>query len=291
VPPVSDVAISIAFHGLAYAMVLYLISVGLSVTMGLMGFVNLAHGVFAGAGGYIMTRLVNAYGVPFPLAVIAAFIAVGAGSVVLERLLYRRLYGADELSQVLMSVGLIFMSVAIAKYLWGPLAQPMAPPPYLSGQLDLGFRSFPTYRSFLIVAGAVLVTLLWLGLERTRFGARIRAAVDNRRMAQSIGINTERLFTLTFALGSALAALGGALGADILAIDPGYALEHMVYFLIVVAVGGLGSIKGPFVAALLLGITDQACKSLLPQYGAFYIYALTLLLLLTRPQGLFGRTR
>lgn len=281
--------ISIAFHGLAYAMVLYLVSVGLSVTMGLMGFVNLAHGVFAAAGGYVMTRLMNGYGVPFPLAVVAAFVVVGAGSVVLERLLYRRLYGADELSQVLMSVGLIFMSVAAAKFLWGPLAQPMQPPSYLSGQLDLGFRSFPTYRSFLIVAGAVLVTLLWLGLERTRFGARIRAAVDNRRMAQSVGIDTNRLFTLTFALGSALAALGGALGAEILAIDPGYALEHLIYFLIVVSVGGLGSIRGPFFAALLLGVADTGFKYLLPEFGAFFIYALTLAILLVRPQGLFGR--
>ncbi|MGO8919914.1 MAG: branched-chain amino acid ABC transporter permease [Stellaceae bacterium] len=282
-------AVSIAFHGVAFAMVLYLISVGLSVTMGLMGFVNLAHGVFAVAGGYVMTRLINGYGVPFPLAVVAAFVTVGAGSIVLERLLYRRLYGSDELSQVLMSVGLIFMSVASAKFLWGPLAQPMTPPDYLSGQLDFGFRSFPTYRSFLIVAGAVLVTLLWLGLERTRFGARIRAAVDNRRMAQSIGINTSLLFTWTFALGSALAALGGALGAEILAIDPGYAMEHLIYFLIVVAVGGLGSIKGPFFAALLVGITDTGFKYLLPEFGAFFIYALTLGLLLWRPQGLFGR--
>ena len=282
-------AISIAFHGLAYAMVLYLISVGLSVTMGLMGFVNLAHGVFATAGGYVLTRLIDAYGVPFPLAVLAAFVSVGAGSVVLERLLYRRLYGADELSQVLMSVGLIFMSVAAAKYLWGPLAQAMSPPAYLSGQVDLGFRSFPTYRSFIIVAGAVVVTVLWLGLERTRFGARIRAAVDNRRMAQSIGIDTDRLFTWTFALGSGLAALGGALGAEILAIDPAYSLEHLVYFLIVVAVGGLGSIRGPFFAALLLGIADTGFKYLLPEFGAFFIYALTLAILLWRPQGLFGR--
>jgi len=282
--------ISIAFHGLAFAMVLYLVSVGLSVTMGLMGFVNLAHGVFAAAGGYVMTRLINAYDVPFPLAVVAAFILVGAGSVVLERLLYRRLYGADELSQVLMTVGLILMSVAIFKFFWGPLAQPMRPPAYLSGQLDLGFRSFPTYRSFLIVAGAALVTLLWLGLERTRFGARIRAAVDNRRMAQSVGIDTDRLFTLAFALGSGLAALGGALGAEILAIDPGYAQEHLIYFLIVVAVGGLGSIKGPFFAALLLGIADTAFKYKLPEFGAFFIYAMTLALLLWRPQGLFGRS-
>ena len=284
-----DAAVSIGFHGLAFAMVLYLVSVGLSVTMGLMGFVNLAHGVFAAAGGYIMTTLLGRYGLPFPLAVAAAVLAVGLAGVVLEWLLYRRLYGADELSQVLMSVGLMFVAVAAARYLWGPLAQPMTPPAYLSGQISLGFRSFPAYRSFLIVCGAVLVSLLWLGLERTRLGARIRAAVDNRRMAQSIGINTSLLFNLTFALGSGLAALGGALGAEILAIDPGYAQEHLVYFLIVVAVGGLGSIKGPFFAALLLGIADTGFKYLRPEFGGFFIYALTLALLLWRPRGLFGR--
>ena len=282
-------AVSIAFHGLAYAMVLYLISVGLSVTMGLMGFVNLAHGVFAAAGGYVMTSLMNIYHVPFPLAVVAAFIAVALGSAVLERLLYRRFYGGAELDQVLLTVGLVLMSVAIAHYFWGPLAQSVRLPSYLSGQIDLGIGTFPAYRSFIILAGATLVTLLWLGLERTRFGARIRAAVDNRRMAQSVGIDTGRLFTVTFALGSGLAALGGALSAEFWAIDPGYALEHLVYFLIVVAVGGLGSIKGPFFAALLLGIADIACKYLVPEFGAFFIYALTLAILLWRPHGMFGR--
>jgi len=284
-----SVFISIAFHGLAFAMVLYLVSVGLSITLGLMGFVNLAHGVFAAAGGYVMLTLMSRYGVPLPLALAVACLVVAAGSVVIERLLYRELYGGDELDQVLLSIGLVFMSVAIAKYLWGPLPQPLHPPPYLSGQVYLGARGFPTYRFFLIVAGAAVVTLLWLGLERTRFGAMIRAAVDNRRMAQSIGINTARLFTLTFALGSGLAALGGALGAEILTIDPGYALEQLIYFLIVVAVGGLGSIRGPFFAALLVGTADTAFKYLQPELGAFFIYAVTLVLLLWRPQGLFGR--
>ncbi|HEY3918340.1 MAG TPA: branched-chain amino acid ABC transporter permease [Stellaceae bacterium] len=281
-------AISIAFHGTAFAMVLYLVSVGLSVTMGLMGFVNLAHGVFAVAGGYFMTTLMMQGGVSFYAAVPLAMIAVAALAVPLERFLYRPLYGADELDQVLMTMGLVFMSVAIGKYFWGPTAEPFYPPAALSGQFDFGTRSFPAYRSFLIGAGAVLVTLLWLGLERTRFGAQIRAAVDNRRMAQSVGINTSGLFMLAFALGSALAALGGALGAEILAIDPGYALEHLVYFLIVVAVGGLGTIRGPFVAAMLLGISDTAFKYLLPEFGAFFIYALTMAVLLWKPRGLFG---
>ena len=284
-----DAATSILFHGVAFAMVLYLVSVGLSVTMGLMGFVNLAHGVFAALGGYFMTTLMVSYGVAFPLALLVAALLVAALAVVLERLLYRPLYGGDELDQVLMTMGLVFMSVAIGKFFWGPTAQPFNPPAALSGQLDLGFRSFPAYRSFLIASGAVMVTALWLGLERTRFGIEIRAAVDNRRMAESVGIDTSRLFTLAFALGSALAALGGGIGADILAIDPGYAIEHLVYFLIVVTVGGLGTIRGPFFAALLLGVCDTGFKYLLPEFGAFFIYALTLLILLWRPRGLFGR--
>jgi branched-chain amino acid transport system permease protein len=282
-------AVNVAFNGLAFAMVLYLISVGLSVTMGMMGFVNLAHGVFAMAGGYIVTSLMKGQGVSFPVAVLAAALAVAAASIPVERLLYRRFYGGDELDQVLLTIGLVFMSVAGATYIWGPLQQPLQPPPWLSGQADLGFRSFPAYRSFLILCGAALVTVLWLAVERTRFGARVRAAVDNLRMAQSVGIDTSRLFMVTFALGSGLAGLGGALGADLLAVNPSYALQNLIYFLIVVAVGGLGSIRGPFFAALLIGIADIASKYLMPEFGAFFIYALTLAILLWRPRGLFGR--
>ena len=282
-------AVSIGFHGLAFAMVLYLISVGLSVTMGLMGFVNLAHGVFAMAGGYVLTSLMSQGGVPFVPALLAAAVAVSLVSIPIERVLYRRLYGGEELDQVLLTMGLVFMSVAGATYIWGPLQQPLQPPPWLSGAIDLGFRSFPAYRSFLIICGAALVTALWLGIERTRFGARVRASVDNLRMAQSVGIDTSRLFMTTFALGSGLAGLGGGLGADLLAISPSYALQNLAYFLIVVAVGGLGSIRGPFVAAMLLGIADSGFKYLLPEFGAFFIYTLTMAILLWRPRGLFGR--
>jgi len=281
-------AVSIGFFGLAFAMVLYLISVGLSVTMGLMGFVNLAHGVFAMFGGYAVTTLMNDYGMPFWASLICAVVIVAAISVVFERVLYRRLYGGDELDQVLLTIGLVFMSVAVAKYFWGPLAQLFQPPPELRGQVDLGFREFPAYRTFLIGCGAILVTGLWLALDRTRFGAKIRAAVDNLRMAQAVGINTSGLFTIAFALGSGLAALGGGLGAELLPIYPGYSTDYLVYFLIVVSVGGLGSIRGPFLAALLLGIADTAFKYLLPEIGSFFIYALTLVLLMWRPRGLIG---
>jgi branched-chain amino acid transport system permease protein len=281
--------ISVLFHGTAYAMILYIVSVGLSVTMGLMGFANLAHGVFAMAGGYVTVTMMNDYGVPFALSLVIACIVVALASVVLERALYARLYSAGELEQVLFTIGLVFMATAAAKFVWGALPQPMNVPAVFQQELHFGTVTFPAYRAFIIVAGFTIVAGLWLAIERTNFGARIRAAVDNRRMAQSLGINTGRLFTATFALGSALAALGGGLGAEILAINPGYAFEHLVYFLIVVAVGGLGSIRGPFFAALLLGISDFACKYLIPEFGAFFIYVATFALLLWRPQGLFGR--
>ena len=283
-------AMSVAFHGVTLGMVLYLISVGLSVTMGLMGFVNLAHGAFAMAGGYIMTTLMNRWGVDFPLALPVAVAVVIVASLVLERLLYRRFYGGNELDQVLLTMGLIFMSVGAATYIWGPLAQPMRPPELLRGQISLFGRSLPAYRTFLILCGAIIVTLLWLALERTRLGAQLRAAVDNLRMAETLGINTSRLFATAFALGSGLAALGGGLGADLLAIAPGYALDNLVYSLIIVAVGGLGSIRGPFLAALVVGVADTAFKYFVPELGAFFIYALTMAILLRYPNGIFDRT-
>ncbi len=283
------IAVSILFLGTAYAMILYIISVGLSVTMGLMGFQNLAHGVFAMAGGYVCTRTMAEFGMPFLPSLVLAFVVVALISVAFERLLYSRLYGAGELEQVLFTIGLAFMAIAAAKFMFGPISQRVDLPDYLKGQIEFMGRDFPTYRVFLIVVGVAIIAALWLAIERTTFGAQVRAAVDNRRMAESLGINTGRLFTLTFALGSGLAGLGGALGADILPVDPGYPLRHLVYFLIVVAVGGLGSLRGPFVAALLLGIGDSACTILVPQIGAFFVYAVTLGLLLWRPQGLFGR--
>jgi branched-chain amino acid transport system permease protein len=281
--------VSVAFHGLAFGMILYVISVGLSVTMGLMGFTNLAHGVFAMAGGYILIVSLARFNIPFPIALILSFVLVAAASVILEKFLYSRLYGATELEQVLFTIGLIFMSVAVARLIFGTLQQPVLLPDYLKGQIAIFGRDFPIYRVFLMAFSALMIAGLWFGIERTIWGAMVRAAVDNREMAQSIGINTKRLFSMTFAIGSGLAGLGGALGADIIAVQPTYPFEQLVYFLIVVSVGGLGSLRGPFVAALLIGITDTACKYWLPEFGAFFIYAATIVLLLWRPNGLFGR--
>ncbi len=281
--------VSVAFHGLAYGMILYVISVGLSVTMGLMGFTNLAHGVFAMTGGYVLVVSLSKFDMPFPLALVLCFGLVALVSVVLERTLYTRLYGEAELEQVLFTIGLIYMSVAVARLIFGTLQQPVILPEYLKGQFSLMGRDFPAYRVFLILFTSAIIAALWFGVERTIWGAKVRASVDNRAMAQSIGINTKSLFTTTFAVGSGLAGLGGGLGAEIVAIQPTYPFEQLVFFLIVVSVGGLGSLRGPFVAALLIGVTDTACKYWLPQFGAFFIYIATIGLLLWRPQGLLGK--
>ena len=282
-----DVA-SMLLGGVAAGMVLFIVSVGLSVTMGLMGFVNLAHGGFAMLGGYAIALAMRQWGLGFVPALGFGFVVIAALSAVLERLLYSRLYRATELDQVLFSIGLVFMMIASVTVLVGPENQPLALPSYLQGQINLGITQYRTYSVFLIVVGILIVIGLWLTFERTRAGAQIRAAVDNRRMAESLGINIGRLFTVTFAFGSGMAALGGGLGAEFLGLDPQYALKYLVYFLIVVAVGGLGRVTGVFYAALLIGVLDFALKKYVPSGGTAFIYAFTILLLLWRPQGLFG---
>jgi branched-chain amino acid transport system permease protein len=218
-------------------------------------------------------------------------VVVGAGSVILERLLYARLYDAPELDQVMLTIGLVFMATAAVTFVYGPAPMPVQLPAWLRGPLDLGFRSFPTYRVFLILVGLLFMALLWLVFERTLLGAQIRAAVDNRRMAQSVGINVDRLFTLTFAFGSGMAALGGGLAIDIVGLSPTFAIQYLVLFLIVVAIGGMGSLWGAFLAALILGFLDNAGKYLWPAGGGFFIYVVTVLLLLARPDGLLARVR
>ncbi len=283
-----DVA-SMALGGAAAGMILFIVSVGLSVTMGLMGFVNLAHGAFAMMGGYVVAYAMRAWALPFVAALATGFVVIAAASIALERLLYRRLYRAAELDQVLFTIGLVFITVAAVTLLAGPENQPLFLPAWLRGELDLGFTTYRTYSIVMIAVGVALALGLWLGFERTRLGAQIRAAVDNRRMAESVGIDIDRLFTLTFAFGSGMAALGGGLGAEFLGLDPQYPLKYLVYFLIVVAVGGLGRIAGVFYAALLIGVLDFVLKKYLPQGGTLFVYALTILLLLVRPQGLFGK--
>ena len=281
--------VGVLFDGIAYGSLLFIISIGLSVTMGLMNFVNLAHGAFAMLGGYACVIMMSRLGVPFLVSLPIAFMASAAAGIVLERLLYRRLYRATHLDQVLFSIGLVFMSIAATTYFFGSQQQPVQLPEFLRGQVHILGLDLGTYRIFLIaVVLAITLALTWL-IERTRFGAEIRASVDNQQAAAGLGINVYRVFSLTFALGSGLAGLGGGLGIDVLGLDPTFPLKYMVYFLLVVAVGGAGTIKGPLLAALILGVFDVAGKYYVPQIGSFVIYVVMVVMLLLFPRGLVGR--
>ena len=279
----------ILFDGIAYGSLLYLIGIGLSVTMGLMNFINLAHGAFAMLGGYVCVAAMTRLGLPFLAALPVAFIVTAVAGVVLERTLYQRLYQASHLDQVLFSIGLTFMAIAAATYFWGPGQQPVQLPEFLRGQVRVHGLDLGAYRLFLIALVIVITLgLVWL-VTKTRFGAQVRAAVDNQQAAAGMGIHVNRIFALTFALGSGLAGLGGALGIDLLGLDPTFPVKYMVYFLLVVSVGGAGSIRGTLVAALILGVFDVAGKYYVPEVGAFVIYALMVLLLILFPAGLYGR--
>ena len=286
--------LTLLFDGIAYGMLLFILAVGLSVTMGLMNFINLAHGAFAMVGGYITVVLMQRLGVPFLLCLPIAFAGAAVLGAVLERALYRPMYRKPHLDQVLFSIGLAFMAVAAADYFMGSQQQIMQLPEWLRGRTEFGdaehlVLGMGHYRLFIIAVCAVLTVALQYVLTRTRFGSRLRASVDDSRVAAGLGIPVNQVFALTFAVGSGLAGLGGALGAEVLGLDPTFPLKFMVYFLIVVAVGGTSSITGPLLAALLLGVADVAGKYYVPKLGAFIVYALMIALLIWRPQGLFVR--
>ena len=286
--------LTLLFDGVAYGMLLFILAVGLCVTMGLMNFINLAHGAFAMLGGYVTVALMQRHGVPFLVCLPLAFLASAAAGVLLERTLYRPMYKKPHLDQVLFSIGLAFMAVASADYLMGSQQQIMQLPDWLRGRTEL-FADTPFvlgmghYRLFIIAVCAALTLGLQYVLSATRFGSRLRASVDDARAASGLGINVNVVFAATFAVGSGLAGLGGALGAEVLGLDPTFPLKFMVYFLIVVAVGGTTSITGPLLAALLLGIADVAGKYYIPKLGAFIVYTLMIAILIWRPQGLFVR--
>jgi branched-chain amino acid transport system permease protein len=281
--------LTILFDGIAYGMLLFLIASGLAVTLGLMNFINLAHGAFAMAGGYLAAVLSSRYGVPFLATLPLAFVFSAALGALLEPTLYRRLYRRPHLDQVLFSIGLVFMAVASVDYVFGATQQFVRLPAFLRGRFDVGGVGIGTYRLFIIlVCGLLTVALEWF-MARTRFGSQLRAAVDDPRVASGMGINVNVVFLATFAFGSGLAGLGGALGAELLGLDPTFPLKYMIYFLVVVAVGGTTTITGPLLASLLLGVADVAGKYYVPKLGAFIIYCVMILVLLVRPQGLFAR--
>jgi branched-chain amino acid transport system permease protein len=285
--------LTILFDGIAYGMLLFILAVGLAVTMGLMNFINLAHGAFAMVGGYITVLLMQNLGVPFLLCLPVAFLGSALLGGLLERTLYRPLYHKPHLDQVLFSIGLTFMAVASADYFIGSSQQIIQLPEWLKGRTELGSGAWMLgmghYRLFIILVCAALTVGLQYVLTKTRFGSQLRASVDDQRVAAGLGINVNMVFLGTFAVGSGLAGLGGALGAEVLGLDPSFPLKYMIYFLIVVAVGGTSSITGPLLAALLLGVADVAGKYYIPTLGGFIVYSLMIAILIWRPQGLFVR--
>lgn len=281
--------LTLLFDGIAYGMLLFVLAVGLAVTLGLMNFVNLAHGAFAMAGGYVTVLLMERAGVPFLATLPLAFLVPAAVGAVAERTLYRPMYKRPHLDHVLFSIGIVFMAVAAVDYVVGSQQQIIKLPEFLQGRFEIAGVGIGKYRLFIVIVCLVLTAILQLILARTRFGSRLRAAVDDPRVAAGLGINVNQVFSVTFAVGSGLAGLGGALGAEVLGLDPSFPLKFMIYFLIVVSVGGTTTITGPLLAALLLGIADVFGKYYVPQFGAFVVYALMVAILFWRPQGLFGR--
>ena len=285
--------LTILFDGIAYGMLLFILAVGLAVTMGLMNFINLAHGAFAMVGGYATVLLMRSADVPFLVCLPLAFAIAALLGAVLERTLYRPLYRRTHLDQVLFSIGLVFMAVAGFDYFFGSSAQIVQLPGWLKGRTEIGSGDLALgmghYRLFIVAVCAALTLMLQWTLSSTRFGSRLRASVDDQRAAAGLGINVNVVFLSTFAFGSGLAGLGGALSAEVLGLDPTFPLKFMIYFLIVVAVGGTSSVTGPLLAALLLGIADVAGKYYIPKMGAFIVYSLMIVILIWRPQGLFVR--
>jgi branched-chain amino acid transport system permease protein len=280
---------ALTFNGISFGMILFLISSGLTVTLGVMRLVNLAHCGFAMIGGYIAMAAVDYLGfgllASVPVAVVGTMIIAAA----IERTLFQWTYGITELGQILMTIGLAFVMVALCNIVFGPLLHALPVPDWLTGNFNIAGVVVSIYRCFLVLVSGLIAVGIWYVVERTDFGARLRASVDNPRMARCAGINVRRIFSVTFTVGCGLAAVGGALGTQMLPIEPFYALNYLILVLIVVATGGLGSLKGSFTAALIIGVLDTYGRYILPAGGGFVMYAIVLAVLLARPQGLFAR--
>lgn len=279
---------SILIDGVAYGMILFMISVGLSVTMGLMRVVNLAHGAFAMVGGFAAHWLTMRMGVPFEIALVAGVALAVLVAWPLDVFFYRRIYKLGDLEQVLLTIGLVFIAIATATLLFGTEVRPIRLPSYLTGAVDIGVRVLPVHRLFVIGAGLIVALALWALVTRSRFGIDLRAAVDNERAAAALGIDTSRIYSIAFLLGAGLAALGGIVGAELMPMEANYALRYLVIVLLVVAVGGMGSIAGALAASLALGIIDTAGRYFVPDFGAIWFYAIIMAVLALRPNGLLG---
>ncbi len=276
-----------ALNGLAYGMLLFLLAAGLSLIFGLMEVVNLAHGAFYMLGAYLALSMVRWTG-SFWTAVIVAPAALGALGFVLEWEFLRPLYRRTHLDQILLTFGVAFVLSDLARWVWGADVQSLAPPPALDRSIPLLGTLFPSYRLFVIAFGAALAGGLWIGLSRTRLGAMVRAGVANREMTQALGIDIGLVFTGVFAFGAALAGLAGVIAAPIQGVFPGVDFETLIVTLIVVVVGGLGTVTGSFWGSLLIGEVDTFGKTLVPQVALVAIYLVMAAVLLVRPAGLFG---
>lgn len=282
---------SIAIDAFAYGMALFIICIGLSLTMGLMRVVNLAHGAFAMIAGYIASYAARELGTGYAVALLLAALGTIVISIPLERFLYRRIYGSSELTQVLMTIGITFCVIGITNYLFGPTLKTIPLPEGLTQPVDVGFRTIAAHRLFVMACGVVVAAGLWFLIERTAFGVKLRATVDNAPMAASLGVRTQIVYAISFAIAVGLAALGGVVGAEFLPIEPYYALRYMVTFLVVVSVGGAGSILGALTACLLLGAVDTTGRYLMPDFGNFFFYAAVIAIVFVFPRGFFGRAQ
>jgi branched-chain amino acid transport system permease protein len=274
-------------NGLSFGMLLFLLAAGLSLIFGLMKILNLTHGSYYLLAGYIGLTVIRATG-SFVLAVVAATVAVTLIGAVMERLFLRRFH-LDELAQTLLTFGFLFVFADLALWIWGGNPQTLPKPAWLSGSIALADRVYPTYRLFLIAFGLAVGGALWWFQERTRVGAMLRAGVDDQEIARGLGINVSLLFTLIFALGAFLAALGGVLGGPLIGVYPGADFEVLLLAFVVVIVGGLGSLKGALVGGLLVGLLDNFGKAFFPELAMFTIFAPMAAILAIRPTGLFGR--
>lgn len=281
--------LSLAVDALAYSMIMFIISIGLSLSLGLMRVINLAHGAFAMIGGYIAAYVSADLGLPYALAVFAGVAGTVLVGLPAERLFYRRLYGASEMAQILMTIGITFVIIGAVNFVFGPTMKTIPLPEGLNRTADLGFRTISVNRLFVILCGAGVAFALWALIERTDFGVKLRATVDNADMSAALGVRTNRIYAIAFALATGLAAFGGIIGAEMLPLEPHYALTYLVTILVVVSVGGAGSIGGVILACLILGAVDTAARYYLPSFGAFFFYIVVIGIVMLLPNGLLGR--
>ena len=277
-----------ALNGLSYGVLLFLLSVGLTLIFGMLDVVNLAHGSFYLLGAYAGLTLIGATG-NFWLALVVAPVAVGAIGALVERGLLRPLYRRPTLDQVLLTFGLIYFFEDTVKWIWGGRIRSIPAPALFSGSVTLGALTIPSYRLFVIAFGFVMAVVLWLLIEKTRLGSIIRAGVFDAEMAAGLGINIGRVFTGVFAFGAALGGLSGVIAGPIQSAYPAMGVSILIPALIVVVVGGLGSLKGSLVGSLVIGQAETFGKAWLPAFSMLMIYVVMALIVLLRPQGLFGR--